>query len=77
MGSFRQWLLLGLLMPVPIREGNLVVVHWDSYSPLQCRGKRGVVMLVNKFGSCMVYFSELRESYFFNPGDLTIDKGVQ
>ncbi len=31
-------------------------------------------MLVNKFGSCMVYFSELRESYFLNPGDLTIDK---
>lgn len=63
-------------MPRPlIKEGNLVFVARGSYAPMRCRGKRGVVTFVNRFGSCMVYFSELREAYFFNPVDLIIEEG--
>ena len=63
-------------MPLPpIKEGNLVFVVRGSYAPLRCRGKKGVVTFVNKFGSCMVYFSELKEAYFFSPGDLTVESG--
>ncbi len=62
-------------MPLPpIKEGNLVFVARGSYAPEVCRGRKGIVTFVNKFGSCMVYFSELREAYFFSPGDLIIDK---
>lgn len=75
MGALRAWISLGLLIPpLLVREGSLVVVATGASAPERCQGQRGVVTLVNKFGSCMVYFSELREAYFFSPGDLIIDK---
>ena len=62
-------------MPLPsIKEGSLVFVARGSYAPLRCRGRKGIVTFVSKFGSCMVYFSELRETYFFGPNDLIVDE---
>ena len=63
-------------MPVsPVREGSLVVVSDGASAPDRCRGQRGIVTLINKFGYCMVYFANLGETYFFAPRYLVLDDG--
>ena len=56
------------------KVGDVVRIPIDSNAPESCKGKRGTVQHVTKFGCCSVYIEELRATYLFNPTSITLEK---
>jgi hypothetical protein len=56
------------------KVGDMVVIPIDSSAPESCRGKKGTVQHVTKFGYCSVYIEDLRATYLFNPTTITLEE---
>ena len=60
-------------MVLLFRVGDIVRIS-SSDAPECCKGKKGEVQHVTKFGSCSVYIAELRETYLLNPTSIALEK---
>ena len=61
-------------MIILFKVGDVVRIPVESCVPESCRGKKGVVQHVTKFGCCSVYIDELRATYLFSPTTIRLER---
>ena len=61
-------------MVLLFKVGDEVRVPIDSCAPESCKGKKGIVQHVTKFGCCSIYIEDLRATYLFNPTTIILER---